>query len=257
MSPKGNPPQPSPEVDGLFAASLEDFTRVRDELAKRLRDEGKTEEAAAVKTLRKPSVPAWAVNQLARDHQDQLQELFGAGDQLRKAQRDVLRGGDPRELREATANERRVVGGLVERALSILQEAGHGASPAYRERIADTLSATAGDDEARALVKEGRLQSELRRVGFAETGGLTLVPSSKESKADQKKRAEEERRRKAKDRVARLKQKADALEEEAARLHEGAKEAEREARASSRRAEQAEARAARAREEAEEAAAQM
>ena len=47
------------EVDRLYELPLEEFTAARNELAKRLGD-------TSVKELKKPTVTAWTVNQLAR-----------------------------------------------------------------------------------------------------------------------------------------------------------------------------------------------
>jgi hypothetical protein len=48
-----------PSVDRLYELPLDEFVAARDALAKERKD-------PAVKKLRKPTVPAWAVNQLAR-----------------------------------------------------------------------------------------------------------------------------------------------------------------------------------------------
>jgi hypothetical protein len=50
----------SGDIDRLYALPLEEFTHERDELAKRVRDEGDADAAAAVKALKKPAVAAWA-----------------------------------------------------------------------------------------------------------------------------------------------------------------------------------------------------
>jgi hypothetical protein len=45
-----------------------------------------------VAKLRKPSVAAWAVNQLVRTQGRAIGELFDAGDALQRAQSDLLAG---------------------------------------------------------------------------------------------------------------------------------------------------------------------
>src|SRR5256885_1710261 len=61
------PAEPVREVaDELYGLPLRDFTKARDDHARRLRKEGRREVADAVKALRKPTLPAWALNQLAR-----------------------------------------------------------------------------------------------------------------------------------------------------------------------------------------------
>ena len=56
-----------PEAERLLAAAPDRFVAERKALAKKLRDEGRGEEAAAVEALRKPSAVVLAVNRSARD----------------------------------------------------------------------------------------------------------------------------------------------------------------------------------------------
>ena len=56
---------------------LSEFTAARNELAKRLRKAGQDDAAERVQALKKPSVPVWAANQLARRHPDEVQALVG------------------------------------------------------------------------------------------------------------------------------------------------------------------------------------
>jgi hypothetical protein len=155
------------EVDALYDLPLEEFVGARDALAKRLRQAGDRERAAAVKALRKPSVTAWAANRLARGERDLVDELLAAGDALRAAQRDVLAGdAGPDALARAAEAERRAVARLVARAGDVLG----GASEATLQRLSDTLRAAATDDEARAELAAGRLTRERTASGLG--GGL-------------------------------------------------------------------------------------
>lgn len=80
------------EADDLFGLPLERFTEERNALARELRREGRRDEAAEVARLRKPSVAAWAVNQLVRTQRREVDQLFAAGDALREAQAGLLAG---------------------------------------------------------------------------------------------------------------------------------------------------------------------
>jgi hypothetical protein len=128
-----------------------------------------------VAALRKPSVAAWAVNQLVRTQKQAIGELFEAGDALRGAHDAVLAGrGDGSSLRAAVERERASVESLIGAARGLLTSDGHELSPAIIDRVADTLHAAALDDEARGQVRDGRLEHELRHVGLgmvAATGG--------------------------------------------------------------------------------------
>ena len=67
------------EVDALYGLPLDAFVPERDALAKRLRADKRREEADAVKALRKPSVAAWAANQVLRSQPGQRDALLEAG----------------------------------------------------------------------------------------------------------------------------------------------------------------------------------
>ena len=54
-----------PEIARLYAVPLAEFTPARNALAARLRKAGQADEAEAVKALRKPTPPVWAINQAA------------------------------------------------------------------------------------------------------------------------------------------------------------------------------------------------
>jgi hypothetical protein len=149
----------------------------RDEVARRLRREGDAEAARRVKALRRPSLSAWAVNQLARSQQRALEGLLAAGERLRAAHQAALAGGDAAELRAATRAEREAVAGLVSAALDRLREAGHPTTETIRDRIAATLHAAAASPEAADLVRHGRLIADLDPSGFgAAPGGPAAVP---------------------------------------------------------------------------------
>ena len=98
------------EPRDLYGLPLDRFVAERGALAKSLRADGKRDEAAEVAKLRKPSVAAWAVNQLVRTQSREVKALFKAGDQLQRAQADLLAGkGDAGKLRAAAEREREAV----------------------------------------------------------------------------------------------------------------------------------------------------
>ncbi len=155
------------DADDLYGLALDEFVAQRAALAKALRADKRRDEAAAVAALRRPSIAAWAVNQLVRTQRDAVRALFEAGDGLRGAQQDLLAGrGDGHALRTAGAREREAVDRLVEAARGLLTSGGHELSAAVVERVDDTLHAAALDEEARGQVRDGRLERELRHVGL-------------------------------------------------------------------------------------------
>jgi hypothetical protein len=169
------------DVDELYGLPLDRFIPERNALAKALRNGGERERGAEVAGLRKPSVAAWAVNQLVRTQKRAIGELLEAGDGLRHAHDEVLAGrGDGGSLRAAVERERRAVESLIGSAGGLLTSDGHELSPTIIDRVADTLHAAALDDDARAQVSDGRLERELRHVGLgmaaAAGGGPAPAP---------------------------------------------------------------------------------
>ena len=160
-------------VDRLYAAPLAEFTERRDELARSLRGEGEREAADEVKALRKPTVAAWAVNQLVRREKMRVRGLLTAGERLRGAHEKLLRGGPATAVQAATEDERKATRALVEAAESILEEAGHSGIRSTLVRVEETLHAAAADEELATRLQEGRLVKEEEAVGF----GLAALPA--------------------------------------------------------------------------------
>jgi hypothetical protein len=214
------------EPHDLYGLPLEDFVPGRAGLTKALRKEGRREQAAEVSSLRKPSVAAWAVNQLVRTRAREIAALFAAGDALDHAQSELLAGrGDARALRDAVERERDAVSELVEVAQGLLSAQGHQLTPATLERVSESLHAAAFDKDARAQVKDGCLARELRYVGLGQSSSLSqsapAASSAAKTRAQPKapKRAETKRTERA--RAERLKA-ARAAEADARRAAERA-----------------------------------
>jgi len=237
------------EVDDLYGLPLDQFTPERNALARELRNSGARGEAAQVAALRKPSVAAWAVNQLVRTQRKDVSGLFEAGDALRSAQDDVVAGrGDGQALRAAAERERAAVDALTGAARGLLTSDGHELSQTIIDRVADTLNAAALDDDARAQVKDGRLERELRHVGLGVGMAGTLPapapapsrPPARPKRPDADRAAEERAER----------ERAEARAEARATEREARRRLDRAERAHNAAAERRE-RAARALEEAE------
>jgi hypothetical protein len=148
-------------VPELFAVPLEDFVRARNALAARLKEAGRTSEAAEVQRLRKPTPAVWSVNQLARRRPEKIRELIDAVEALRRAH--FKEAG---ELAQATERHRAVLQDLVDRTQSILDASSLRASPDVLRRISNTLSGSVADPNARAELLQGRLTEEREAPGF-------------------------------------------------------------------------------------------
>jgi hypothetical protein len=152
--------------DRLFELPPSEFTAARDDLAKRLRAEGRREQADEVRRMRRPSAAAFAVNRLAQARGDRLRDLLDAQDRLREAQSGAIDRGDREALRDAAAEERALVSELAGDAVGLVAEAGERAPAALRERVATTLHAAATDEALREEVERGRVVREREAVGF-------------------------------------------------------------------------------------------
>ena len=155
--------------EDLYALPLEEFTPARDALAKELKSAGRKDEAAEVKRLRKPSLAAWALNRVGRDHPDVIARLREAGSDLRAAQEAALAGdaGGLRDAGRALAEEIDRVAAL---AAEELQAVGRPVSSAQQEKLVSTLRTAAIDDEAGEVLSRGVLVDELAPTGFSLLG---------------------------------------------------------------------------------------
>lgn len=242
------------DIERLYALPRDEFIPARTELARRLREAGRSDEAAEVAKLRKPTVAAWAVNQLARSEARTLGELVEAGEGLKKAQRSG------KDLRTATAARRRLIDQLVRSAAAMLKEAGHGDSPSTLQDVAHSLEAIATDADALDQIRRGVLEKELPApAGFGEVAGLQVVPSGKTTDEPPAPKARKPSKvdHRAREKVDRLTGQAEEAEEEARSLADAAAKAERAAIRARNDAQRAEDRATKARERADRAATEL
>jgi hypothetical protein len=173
---------PVDSADDLYGLALDQFVPSRAALVKSLRADKRREEASGVAALRKPSVAAWAVNQLVRTQPKQLQALFDAGDDLARAQAQAAAGkGGGEAMRAATHRQREAMRELVEVAERLLGSDGERVSQATTERVSETLRAAANDEDARRKVAGGCLTRELRFVGLGISGVATPSAESEPS----------------------------------------------------------------------------
>ncbi len=216
-------------VDDLYAEPLEGFVAARDQLAKELAAAGDDDEAKRVKALRKPTVAAWTLNRLAREHPDLLSALADSHQRLRSA--------DSATAMRA-ASEARMV------AIQEIVDAPEDATEAVRKKIRSTLLAVATDPAAEEALVAGRLQTELEPGGL---GGFDLgveftatAPAGTSGpKAGDRKAAKEpdsSKTVKARARAERLQQEADEAAADARALRAEAERVERLAAAAETRA---------------------
>jgi len=222
-------------IDDLYRGDFEEFTAARNALAKRLKQDGEAEAAEQVRALPKPSVAAWAVNQLARQEPEAVRSLLNVASRLRSAQERSFKGERAAdELRAAQAEEREIIRGLARSAEGVLNEAGRPASGTTLERVSSLLRAAAVSDAS--SLREGRLTGDVEVSGFDAFAGLQAPAKGRGRRAKgggddlaerrRLKRELEQRRKRLERRVRELQGKAEAAERDAERARKAADEAE-------------------------------
>lgn len=192
-------------LDELYAAPLDEFVKRRDALARSLRKDGRRDDAAAVAAVRKPSVPVWAANQLARRNRPAVARLLEVGDAMRGA----MERGEREAFAEAQRDQAEALRKLRDAAGRLLGDA----TDDMLDRFVATLRAASVDEELRPRLEAGRLEEEPEAGGFGALAGMTLAPAPRE----RRKPAEETTERRRTERVA---QAQEALREAKARQRE-------------------------------------
>jgi hypothetical protein len=222
------------EIDRLYELPLGEFTSARNALAKELRDPD-------VQKLKKPSIAAWAVNQLARRREVDMRRLIRAGEKLESSQREAVGGGDAKAFERARRDERDAVRKLRTEAAELLRADGHPASDANLERVAKTLHAGAATEDGRVALRDGRLTDEIEPQGFEAFEGLTLAP--RPARGRKAPARDNEKMRTSREEAAEARRAADEAQARAKEAESAAARARREADRATDRAERLEARA--------------
>jgi hypothetical protein len=154
-----------PGVAELFRVAPTEFVAARDALARELREAGRRDDAARVSALRRPSVVAWGINQVAHTRPDLVDDLVAASAKLAAAQLDAT-ASSRAALVDSDRRRRRVLDELTDAAVSATAELS--AAPAgHRDAIEATLDAASLDPDLRPALVAGRLSRDApRRSGF-------------------------------------------------------------------------------------------
>ncbi|MBO0876782.1 MAG: hypothetical protein J2P19_25690, partial [Pseudonocardia sp.] len=156
----------------LYALPRDEFTRARDDLAKRARADGDRDLAAAIGRLRRPTVSAWLINQLARQRPERLEELAELGEALRDAHARL----DGTRLRRLSVRRRELVATLARLTRELAEQAGASVSETVGRELEDMLATALTSRGASRVLASGLLSSakELADAGAdAEPGGLS------------------------------------------------------------------------------------
>jgi hypothetical protein len=151
------------EARALYGLAPGEFTSARNALARRLKKDGRADEAALVAKLRRPSRSAWALDQLARLEPAVVAEVLRTGKRLG----DAMSAAEGRAAIDAAqADERRAVSHAVARAAELLADAGVGGGDAAAVQMAETLRAAILDPEVQTRLVTGTLDSDVSAPGF-------------------------------------------------------------------------------------------
>lgn len=149
------------DIDRLYQGPLDAFTDARNALAKSAR-------RADVKTLAKPTLPAWAVNQLFWQHRAVVDRLEAAADAVRDAHQQAL-AGRKADIAGAEQAHLALVREASALAKQVLTAASHPITPATLESVRETLAALPAPEA------QGRLVKPLAARGLEALAGLVLA----------------------------------------------------------------------------------
>lgn len=150
------------EVAGrVYGADPGEFVAQRDSAAKEATDKGL---GKRIKALRKPSVPAWAVNLLVRREAGQIDQVLALGEQLRKAAESL----DGEELRALTRQRRQLTHALADTARRLARENGQRLTAPVVDEIEGMLNAALLDPVAADVVRTGLVLRGFTSTGISE-----------------------------------------------------------------------------------------
>jgi hypothetical protein len=171
------------DVDALFRLPLTGFTGARNTLAAKLKKSGRGDDAVRVKALGKPSVSAWAVNQLYWSHREAFDRLVASGERFHKAQTSRSTG-KVADMRAALDARRGDLAKLSDIAALVLRDAGHNPSLDTIRRVTATLegiSAFASRSDGRPPWSPGRLTEDVDPPGFESFASFVAVAGMTQS----------------------------------------------------------------------------
>jgi hypothetical protein len=158
-------------IDALYRGSLETFTHDRNALSAELRKGGDRAAADRVKALPKPSLTAWAVNQVWWTNRPVFEGMVEAGARLKKAHL-TWSGGGAADVRAAAEERRHAVRAVVDAAVAALGDP-KSVAPDMQYRISGTVEALASGEVSG--VTPGRLSKDVQTSGLEGLGALAAA----------------------------------------------------------------------------------
>ena len=150
-------------IDDLYRGPLSEFTAARNALVKQQRGA----DASRLRKLAKPTVVAWAINQVYWHARKVYDELIKSGEKLRLSQIDALEGKKA-DVRATGDAHRRAIADAVREAERLAEKSGSHPAQDALMRTFEALSLAAEPPET-----PGRLTKELQPAGFEALTGVT------------------------------------------------------------------------------------
>jgi hypothetical protein len=161
-------------ADELYALSPDDFIERRKQLVAEARQGRDRELATQINQLRRPTRSAWLINLLAHQEPEALTALLELGAALQDAQQRMA--GD--ELRQLSAERRKMVDTLARRAVELGRDDGYNAPEGAVQEVGQTLQSALGDPEIADLIRAGHLTQAVTYGGFGPTDLASALGAS-------------------------------------------------------------------------------
>jgi hypothetical protein len=149
-------------ADELYALAPSEFTISRDARAAEARKAGDRPLGTAIKSLRKPTAAAWALNQFVRAEPEQILRLTELGRGLRDAQESL----SAEDIRALGRQRQQLVVSVAGQVRALAYGAQHPLSESAFRDVESTLEAALADPDAAAALATGRLVRTLSYAGF-------------------------------------------------------------------------------------------
>jgi hypothetical protein len=171
-------------AEELYAGSPDDFVERRTALAAQARGAKDRALAKQIGALRRPTRTAWLLNLLSREAAEGVAELLSLGASLQDAQRRMAGA----ELRQLSAERRRLVDRLAREAVQLGAAHGYPAPDAALQEISQSLQAALADPGIGDQLRSGRMTAAASYGGFGPSDLMAAMaaslPAAVEQRAD-------------------------------------------------------------------------
>lgn len=151
-------------LDELYRTDPSSFVARRGELAKALVAEGDRAGAKEVRAAKRPTVAAWALNQLRDRAPAAVDEAVEVAAAWSDAQAE-LRDGGAADVRSLAGRRRELVAALGRAARAVLRDADR-SSAAIERQVTDTIDAAAASPEVARRLADGRFTTAETATGL-------------------------------------------------------------------------------------------